>query len=82
MTPTNERSKEAIAADLERRHYQPSGKTTLCGARARVFEDIAAGRVTDTWAVMKIPTTTDVRLVECPLCGRLISTIVEKWSHE
>lgn len=53
--------------DFKTVHYQPAGRTTVCGFKRHVIAESEQGTC-DQFDVLKIPTTTDVRRVTCDRC--------------
>lgn len=58
---------QTLDEDMSRRHYQPAGRTAVCGAKRRAMDAAAAGLL-ERFAILLVPTTTDVTKVSCPLC--------------
>lgn len=75
MSPDEQSSHEY---DLARRHYKPAGGTVVCGALKRVYERGRRGDV-PSGAILKVPTTTDVRKVECGTCKEWILAVTINW---
>ena len=64
--------------DMTLRHYQPAGRSAVCGAKSRVISRIESGETQDKYALLKVPTSSNIEQVECPLCREAIKRYVNK----
>lgn len=63
--------------DEQKTHYQPNGRTTVCGAVARHMERLGGSPV----GVLKIKKTTDVSQVDCPGCMGYLFAVVRRFKN-
>jgi len=64
--------------DMTFRHYQPAGRTTICGAIRRVIIRADACEV-GTDCIRKVLKTTDLARVNCPHCQACIRALAAAW---
>ena len=70
-----------LEGDMTRRHYQPAGKSAVCGAKSRAVDAEAAGE-TERFAILRVPTTSDVTKVECPHCREWLRRVILSYPQE